>query len=349
MDAKKLLDNSKTSSCVFLTDGGHIDENFYYSTHLSKASQISGTVIVTREENVILTNPLEYKLLSGSGKLIIIKSRKDAEHAMKKYTGHTVGMDFSSISALRLSRMKKILKGKKIKNISEYVGELRAIKSNAEIKKIKEACKITETALENIGKLVKKCRTEKDIALELEYVARKNGAESAAFQPIVASGKNSALPHHLPGNVKLSKGILLIDFGVVYDGYCSDLTRVFHIGKCDEKSKYIYQIVYSAQHAAMEQMNEGTNAIDVHNAADGILYKQLNQHMIHSLGHGLGIDVHDFPQSINSKSLLLRKNMVLTAEPGYYRNGWGGIRIEDDIVVGSQKRLSKAPSTITEV
>lgn len=350
MNTSSFLRENKLSSCVFSTSSNHVNENFYYFAGLSKTSQVTATLILTSKGPVILTNKLEHKIFRGKGKLVLIETRKDVEDALKKYCSKKIGTDFSYTTASRLSRIKKMAKGR-VTDVSKWLGEMRAIKSVSEIKKIEEACKITEDALDGVEKLLKNAKTEQALALELEYAARKNGAEAIAYPPIVAHGKNSALAHHIPDKTKLKNGLLLIDFGVVYDGYCSDTTRVFSIGAASEKIIKIYETVHMAQQASIKLVKNGSRASDVHIAADNILQKELKQKLIHSIGHGLGVEVHDYPEVINSKSkIILKNNMVITIEPGYYNTHLGGIRIEDDVVVGNRpKLLSKAPSSIIEL
>ncbi len=335
-------------SYIFSTAGDHVDENFYYVTGLSKIRQVSGAVIVTKKGNVVLTNILEHGLFKG--KKIILKERKDTIKAFRKYTGKTVGLNFSSMSANELKLYRKLLKGKKIVDISKDMFEKRSVKTREEIKKIKHACKITTDVLDDIDKLLKKSKTEKDLAMELECAARRNGAEAISFATIVAAGKGSALPHYALHSKKIGKGLLLIDFGVVHDGYCSDITRTFCVGRADQRTQYVYKSVYSAQQAAMKKVKSGAKASDVHNAASRVLKDTLGQELVHSLGHGLGIEVHDC-FGVNQKSkLVLKNNMVMTVEPGYYNKAWGGIRIEDDVVVRhSALQLSKAPNEIIEI
>lgn len=350
MDLKRFLKDAKVDSCIFSTSGNNINGNFYYFAGMSKMTQVTATAVINRKGLVILTNNLECDLFRR-GEVVVIEKREDTERAMRKYNGKRVGVDFSSISAAGLLRFRKLLRGRKIIDISKKISGLRSIKSNVEIKKIKEACRIAEEVLGGMEKLVKKCRTESDLALELEYTARRNGAEGISFPPVVAFGKNSAVAHHVPGKTELGKGLLLIDFGVIFDGYCSDITRMFYLGRADEKTKQMYDSVYSAKQAAIKQIKNDVRMKDVHNAADSVLKEKLNQKLIHSIGHGLGIEVHDYPEGINGKSNgTLKNNMVITIEPGYYRKGWGGIRIEDDVLVRNKAIfMTKSPPHITEI
>lgn len=347
MDFKKILASCGVDSLVFVTDGPRVDANFYYFAGLSKAIQVTSTIIVTKKGPIAITNRLEERIFGG--KKIVIESRSEAESAMRKHTGKTIGVDYSSISAARLFHFRKFLKGRKIIDVSGKMNGIRAVKAAPELKKVREACRMTEEILNAMEKLVKRSVTEKDLADEIAHAARRNGAEDISFPPIAACGKNSAIPHHVPGNAKL-KGMLLVDFGIVHQGYCSDLTRMFYIGKADEKAKRIYGTVHSAQAAAIAAARSGAKAKDVHIAADDIIKKNFKQSMIHSVGHGLGIEVHEYPGVSEKSPATLARSMVITIEPGYYKKGWGGVRIEDDVVVGKKAiLLSKAPARISEI
>ncbi len=331
---------------ILTTSEDHIDENFYYLTGLSKEKHVSATLLLNGNNKLILTNRLEHGLFKE--KKIIIEKRAQFENILRKYCHGTVGMNLSYLSVNSHTRFQKILKGSKIVDISKELAKKREIKSAHEIRKIKTACKITSDTFDQIEKILKKARTEKELALELNYAAMKNGAEAIAFPTIIASGVNAALPHHSPTNEKIS-GLLLIDFGVVYDGYCSDMTRTFHIGKADEKAKRVYEIVYRAQTAGISKAKPNAKAKDVHNAAASIIKKELGQELIHSFGHGLGIEVHEDPLISSNAKTVLKNNMVITTEPGYYDKSWGGVRIEDDMVVGSPKPITKAPAFLMEI
>ena len=346
MNFPKILAECGADTLVFFTDGSRVDENFYYFTGLSKTAQVTGTVIITKSGPVVITNRLESEIFKC--RKIVIQKRAEAELAMKKNNGKTIGVDFTSITYSRLLRFKKILNGRKIVDVSKKMESIRSVKTPREIKNIKEACSISEELIENISGLVSKSGTEKELAAEIEYAA-KRAAEGVSFPPIVAAGKNSAVPHHIPGAAKL-KGVLLVDFGVVFNGYSSDITRVFYAGRPDDATKNIYKTVYRAQQASIREIMAGAKVCDVHNAANKILESDLKHKLIHSIGHGLGIAIHEFPPFGENSKNVLAKDMVITVEPGYYKKGWGGIRIEDDVLVREKAvLLSTAPSSLTEI
>lgn len=173
-----------------------------------------------------------------------------------------------------------------------------------------------------------------------------------SFPPIIASGKNSAVPHHVSGNTRLAEGIFLADVGVVYRGYCSDMTRTYVIGEPTAMHKHMYAVVNRAKKESTAMAEAGEKAVDVFNAANSIIKDSYGVDMIHGLGHGLGIEVHDYPDGFRQKSkTVLREGMCLTVEPGYYKEGFGGVRIEDDIVIrnGRPKALSRAPERLVSL
>ena len=194
--------------------------------------------------------------------------------------------------------------------------------------------------------------SELELASELEFQSKKFGAEELAFPLIVASGKNSSLPHHNTSNKKIRKNeLILIDFGVKYKGYCSDLTRMFFTGKTQKKVSEIYDLVAKSKELAEKELGEGKDYSNAFKKANEFIQKNLGQKLMHDIGHGLGLETHDFPKKNFGKKNLLKEGNVLTIEPGYYKKGFGGIRIEDDYLITKTgfKKLSNAPKKITEV
>jgi Xaa-Pro aminopeptidase len=337
----------KADTLVLTTSEDRVDENFYYLAGISKTKHVSAAVVAKKTGRLILTNRLEYATFGG--RKAIIKGKDQFEKTLRKTAGEKIGMNLDYLSANGLARYKKIFRGREIIDVSKELGEMRGIKSNSEIAKIKQACKTTIDVLDDIEKFARNSRTEKELALALDTAAVKSGAECVAYPTIVASGRNAALPHHSSDKTKIGKGILLIDFGAIYDGYCADITRTFFAGKADSKSKQIYNIVYAAQQAGLKKMISGGKASAPHIAAEEIIKKGLKQKIIHSFGHGLGIQVHDYPGSLGPKSsFIMKNNMVFTAEPGYYNKTWGGVRIEDDIAIG-RGSLTRAPNFLKEI
>ncbi len=180
----------------------------------------------------------------------------------------------------------------------------------------------------------------------------KNGAQDNAFTPIIAFGENSAEPHYFSGSRKLKKGdIVLMDFGARYKKYNSDMTRTYIFGRANEKTKRMYEVVLEAQRVGIESIKSGVKGSDVDKKAreyiDSTEFKGL---LIHSLGHGVGLAVHDHPALSPNSNLVLENGMVVTVEPGVYVRGFGGVRIEDDVLVkGNGEVLTPAPKDLIEI
>lgn len=211
---------------------------------------------------------------------------------------------------------------------------LRMIKSPEEVDKIREACKITDACLQHLTRMMQPGVTEYDVQLDLEFFIRRSGAE-VAFDPIVVSGANSARPHGQATEKKLEVGdFFTLDLGARKDGYCSDITRTFVIGDADERQREIYGQVLEAQVAAITALKPGTPASEPDRLARGILdERHLAKHFGHGLGHGLGRAVHDYGGLGPNSKDTIEPGQVWTVEPGVYIEGYGGVRIEDDVHV----------------
>jgi Xaa-Pro aminopeptidase len=249
--------------------------------------------------------------------------------------------------------LKDLLPNAVFKSTEKLIESLSIAKEPDEIKKIKKAIKISEKAYIDTLPLLKPGVAEKDIALELNYRMRSLGADAAAFDLIVASGQRSSMPHGVASIKKLKKGdFVTLDFGCFFQGYASDITRTVVIGKASEKQNKIYNLVLKAQLAACRAVKSGLACSRLDGVARDIIMKAgYGDYFGHGLGHGIGLIVHDGPQ-VNSRSVeTLRTNMVVTIEPGIYIPSWGGVRIEDDVLVthaGGQV-LSKLPKELLEL
>ncbi|MBT4512059.1 MAG: aminopeptidase P family protein [Chloroflexi bacterium] len=226
------------------------------------------------------------------------------------------------------------------------VESLRAVKNTKEINSIQNAAALADAAVEHADTLLKPGTTEKELAWSLEKHLRENGSENLPFPIIVASGPNSALPHAQPTDRTISEGeSIVIDLGARVNGYCSDITRTICMGKPDKRLAQIYNIVLQAQSAAQENITVGMNG----DTADGIAREIIERagygdKFGHSLGHGVGLDEHEQPRLGPNSADVLTTNMVFTIEPGIYIEGWGGVRIEDMVLLESEgtRPLTKA-------
>jgi Xaa-Pro aminopeptidase len=201
-------------------------------------------------------------------------------------------------------------------------------------------------ALEAALKRLKAGQTEAEFAAEIDYQNRKLGAEAPAFDTIVAAGDRAALPHAHPGATKIASGMLLIDMGAFRDGYASDMTRMVHLGAADAKYKRAYRAVLEAQLAAIDAVKAGVKTSAVDRAARTTLKAHgFEKEFVHSTGHGLGLEIHEPPRLGRSDKTKLEAGMAITIEPGVYMEGWGGIRIEDTVLVTAHGCEVLTPTT----
>lgn len=244
--------------------------------------------------------------------------------------------------------------GVKLKDASEKIEKAFSIKSAFEIKNIKKACDIAEKAFYNILPFVKKGITEKQLANELEYEMLKLGAEKTSFDTIVAFGQNTAVPHHETGETVLEENTpILIDFGCKVNGYCSDCTRTFYYGQPSKEFERAYEAVLEANLLSEDNIKAGFDTKQADAVARDCLKKYgYAEAFTHSLGHGIGINVHEFPYlSPKRAGDILKNGMVFSIEPGVYYDGKFGIRIEDTVYLsgGKVKRLFKDDKKLIKI
>lgn len=285
------------------------------------------TLIITRENIKLLVNSRDYdQVLSyGLKNIEIIKDKKITEVMSKG----KIAMNFDAIS---VNTYNKIKQNYEIIDLSEFCDSIREIKNPEEIQNIRKSCEIADAIVRETIKNIKKFNTEIEAAEFVSNLMKKLNVEPA-FPTIIASGRNAAYPHHTPCKDKL-KGFVVIDMGVKYNGYCSDITRTVYAGKPSKKEIEIYNLVLKSQEEAIKKLKPGVKASEIDIMARKIL-GEYEKYFIHSLGHQFGIDVHE------SKGFRLHKNceaplktgMLVTVEPGVYIPGKLGIRIEDDILI----------------
>lgn len=223
----------------------------------------------------------------------------------------------------------------KMEFLSESLAKLRYVKTMDEIRCIEAAEAITDRAFSRMLPVLKTGMTEKQVAAYLEFFMKEEGADAFSFETIAASGIHSAMPHALPTQKTLEEGdFLTMDFGCVYNGYCSDMTRTVIFGRADEKQREIYETVLAAQRAALQGIRPGMTGKEIDALArDVIEEKGYGQYFGHSLGHSVGLEIHESPNFSPRESTRIEPGMVITVEPGIYIEGFGGVRIEDLVVV----------------
>lgn len=241
----------------------------------------------------------------------------------------------------------------RLRPVVDLVEDLRLVKDDAEIQAIRAACQIADATFSYALTVIRPGMSERELALEIDWHMRKLGATKEGFDSIVAAGPNSAMPHAHPSDRPLAAGdFLVMDFGALVNGYNSDITRTVCVGKADERHREVYEVVRQAQEIGVEALRPGVRGADVDKASrDYIESRGYGDRFGHGLGHGLGRQVHD-AGALNKKSTLeLKPGMVFTVEPGIYIEGWGGVRIEDDVLVteSGSERLTTSPRELIEV
>lgn len=245
-----------------------------------------------------------------------------------------LGFESNSVSFGTFKSWEKALSSVEWIPLEQSLDELRMIKTPEEISKIRRACELTDVAFDHILRMVQPGVTEYEIQLDLEFFIRRNGAKMA-FEPIIVSGVNSARPHGKATEKPLELGdFITFDFGAELDGYCADMTRTVVVGKASDRTKEVYNQVLKAQLASMEMMKPGVVCEDVDAKAREVFDEiGLAKYFGHGLGHGLGVLVHDPGRLGKGSKTVLQPGHVFTVEPGVYIEGFGGCRIEDDVVI----------------
>jgi len=351
---KQLFSQSDANAVLLRTSEEMPDANVSYFTGLNKLFLSKHALILKdSKQPLLLKSVLEPKVSVKGLRVKRINRRKEFKASLKHELkgARKVGINKPLYSTSALAALRKITGRRKLVDISKQLAAMRAIKSSEEIANIRTTCRIAEGAGKKIPSIFKKGMTEKQLALKIEVLLRERGENVLPFPVIVASGKNAAFPHHVPSNKKIGKGLLLIDFGSYYKNYCSDITRMFCVGRPTEKQKRLFASVFAAKHFGQALCEPGISFGGVFDEAKGFLRKETGFSLIHGLGHGLGVEAHDFPtgflQGCREK---IKEGMVLTVEPGIYGE-FGGIRVEDDIVVTASgcRPLTKSPAELIQL
>ncbi len=235
----------------------------------------------------------------------------------------------------RLSRLSKL----ELVETKGIVEKLRSTKTEGEIARIEEAVRLNEEVFRRVKRILKAGVTERQVAWQIENLAREAGAEDVSFEPIVAAGPNAAKPHAgTTDRVIALREPIIVDMGILLNGYCSDMTRTLWLGKPSPQFKEVYRIVREAQLAAMDSLRAGLKARDADRTARDIISKAGYGHAFgHALGHGVGLAVHEAPTVSPLSKDTLESGMVVTVEPGIYIPGWGGVRLENMVAIEDER------------
>ena len=316
----------------------HSPANREYFTGISTSF---GVALITENEKIYFTDfryeSYARRALSGFTLNIVTYANlyEKIVEELNRLEVKTVGYEENFITVGEFKHVKSALADFTLKPASEIIAEKRMIKTEAEIAKITEAQHIAERALSKVVTLLKPGVTEREISAELTFEMLMQGADALAFDNIVSFGENSANPHHHPSDKKLDKNeLILIDFGARVKGYCSDMTRTFTLGTPHDELKAIHGIVLEAQAYALKHIKAGMTGKEADSLArEYIRANGYVKEFGHSLGHGVGVEIHESPNLSTLSDTVLLPGMVVTVEPGIYIDGLGGVRIEDMVVV----------------
>ena len=322
-------------------------ENIYYLTGFY-GKDSNSVLIISDKKTILLINFIYYEdaLTSVKGSDIEVVLYKDdrmkkVSAVLNKLKSKKITMENSGIDHLSFVKLKEIFErsGKELNVITGIIESMRAVKDAYELENIRKACRITDLAFKKVldysSEKISKF-SELSLGIEIERLLIKNGGNGRSFDFVIAAGISSSKPHYLSGHLNIEEDILLMDFGTIYNRYCSDITRTVFLNNRPGNSKLreIYNIVLEAQQRAIQACCEGIRCDELDIIARKCIEKYgYGDKFGHSLGHGVGLEVHEDPAVTSRNKTVLKENMVVTIEPGIYIPGLGGIRIEDMVIV----------------
>ncbi len=323
--------------------------------YLTNFKSSNGFLFVTRKSASFFT---DFRYIEAAEKECVgcevsVESYKDAvEQIIEKEKIKTVAFEDELVTVAALNGLKESFSACSFVSIGTLISDMMSLKTPEEMAKIRRAQEITDQAFAALLPLLRPDMKETDVAAELEYQMKKFGASDKSFDTIAVSGTNSARPHGVPRPVQLEKGFLTMDFGCMYEGYCSDMTRTVVIGKADADMKKVYDTVLKAQLSAIDAVREGMTGEELDRVARDIIYGAGYEGCFgHGLGHGVGLLIHE-PLRISAFGKKpLEKGHVFTIEPGIYLKGKYGVRIEDMIQMTENGPLdiTKSPKDLIEI
>lgn len=318
--------------------------NFRYLTGFTGSA---GLLLVDRERALLLVDSrYEGQARDEAGDGVEVRLAEDglrdavADELSGDRSG-VVGYEAHRVTVRDARRLEEESAGAEWRETGGIVEELRARKEPGEIELLREAARVASRALVEVLGLVEAGATEIEVAAELDYRLRRGGTGPPAFDSIVASGARSALPHARPSGREIREGdLVLFDFGATVEGYCSDVTRTVVVGRARPWQREVHEAVRAARGAALSAVEPGRPAADVDAAARAALEERSVEGAFgHSVGHGIGLEVHEKPSLSGRSDDILHAGNVVTIEPGVYLHGRGGVRLEDDVVVGERPEV----------
>ncbi|MBR1423340.1 MAG: aminopeptidase P family protein [Ruminococcus sp.] len=316
----------------------------------------AGTLLVFKDAAYFI---IDFRYIEKARKTVktcevILQGRLYAQisELIKRHGSPTLMIDSSVCTVEQLAVLSKRLDTQIASDdtLSRLISSLRIVKSHEELDKMIEAQRIAEAGLSHMFDFVEAGRTEKEIQLELDYYMLSHGAEALSFDTIALSGANTSLPHGVPSDKKVEKGdLVLLDFGAVVDGWHSDMTRTFCVGEPTDEMRKVYDIVLKAQLAGIDAVKAGISGKELDAVSRKIIADNgYGGYFGHSLGHGVGMEIHESPYASPSVADIINEGAVVTVEPGIYLEGKFGVRIEDFVIVTSDGciNMTEAPKEL---
>jgi len=333
----------------------HINNIYYFTCFLDIPDAKLCLIVPLKGEPILFTNPLSYSAAFEKARGCVVKLVKSSEKILEEVMDEVRALKLTQVGFddMGISFYLKLVK--KLRNVdfqqrTELVWKLRKVKSDEEIRWMKKAAEFADAGMKAGLEAVKAGVHEYEVAAEAEYEMRARGSEGTAFETIVASGPRSAYPHGVCSDRIIQKGdFVILDIGGVYKGYKSDLTRTVVAGEPSSKQGKLFNLVLEAQNEAFRQIKAGIKANDLDGLARKIIEgKGYRDKFLHGLGHGVGLNIHEPPTLSKSSKDILEEGNVVTVEPGVYIQGFGGMRIEDTVLVlrGTGEKLTKTPCTL---
>ncbi len=320
--------------------------------YLTGFNYTDGYVIITEDTAVLFADSRYIEAAQNTAKGVEVRLYRSWDDLRSVLGGYTdIAFEDNYVKCAELDKYKEIFEEKNFHGLGNTLTEIRECKDTQEKECIIEAQRIAEAAFDDLLGRINPDMTEKDVALHLEFYMRSHGADGVSFETIAVSGKHSSMPHGVPQNIKLEKGFLTLDFGALYQGYCSDMTRTIVIGKADDEMKKVYNTVLEAQLRAEDALRAGAICSDIDAIARKIIDAKYPGTFGHGLGHGVGLYIHEEPRLSMRCNKKLACGNVVTIEPGIYIPGKYGVRIEDMgyITENGAEILTNAPKNLIEV
>jgi Xaa-Pro dipeptidase len=350
-------------ACVALVPGANLHYFTGLTTHLSERPTVvfipaQGPLVVLLPE---LEAPAAQARLPAEARLFTYSDEEGHEHIFHQVVevldlkGKSIGVEYLAMRLLEMRRIEQAAPGCRLLATEPWLPQLRMRKDEAEIAHMRRAVEIAEQAMQRLLEdgSIRAGRTELQVAADLQIALLREGGQGEAFPPIVVAGPNSASPHASPSARPLAEGdLVIIDWGTVYRGYRSDITRTFVVGAPSPEAARIHDVVLAANQSGRLAVRSGMPAQEVDRIARrAITLAGYGEHFIHRTGHGLGLETHEPPYIVEGNLDLLEPDMTFTVEPGIYLPGVGGVRIEDDVVVTEEgsETLTTLPRDLVQL